>query len=173
MWLNCCVTAPFILWLDRAVARIVAAMSWLALPLIVLLFLQWPLREIFRGYSREANDLGQLFFALYVAVSVTAATRAGTHLAADMVAQRYSTRTRQRLRQIGAAAGLLPWALFIIFAGRSTILSSVRLLESFPDTFNPGYFIIKMALWLMALMVLAQSLVDMFRPFAADNKSKS
>lgn len=166
-------TTSIALWLDRIVDRIVAAMGWLALPLIVLLFLQWPLREIFRGYSREANDLGQLFFALYVAVSVTAATRAGTHLAADMVAQRYSARTRHRLKRIGAAFGLLPWALFIIYAGRSTILSSVRLLESFPDTFNPGYFIIKMALWLMALMVLAQSLVDIFRPFAAVSKSES
>jgi TRAP-type mannitol/chloroaromatic compound transport system permease small subunit len=165
------VTTSIALWLDRIVGRIVAAAAWLALPLIVLLFLQWPLREIVRGYAREANDLGQLFFALYVAVSVTAATRAGTHLAADMVAQRYSARTRHRLKRIGAAFGLLPWALFIVFAGRSTILSSVSLLESFPDTFNPGYFIIKLALWLMALTVLAQSLVDLFRPFTADSKS--
>ncbi len=166
-------TTSIALWLDRIVDRIIAAFGWLALPLIVLLFLQWPLREIFRGYSREANDLGQLFFALYVAVSVTAATRAGTHLAADMVAQRYGARTRHRLKRIGAAIGLLPWALFIIFAGRSTVVSSVSLLESFPDTFNPGYFIIKMALWLMAFMVLAQSLVDLFRPFTADSRSES
>ena len=76
--------------LDRLIGRVIAAAQWLALPLVLLLFLQWPLRDIVRAYSREANDLGQIIFALFVAVSVTAATRAGTHLAADTLAQRYS-----------------------------------------------------------------------------------
>src|SRR5664279_5210737 len=113
----------FLHGLDRLVGTVVAAAKWLALPLITLLFLQWPLRDLFRGYSREANDLGQVVFALFVAVSITAATRAGTHLAADLLAQRYSQRTRQRLRQIGAAVGLLPWALFILMAGKSTVVN--------------------------------------------------
>src|SRR5215469_11945383 len=105
---------PLLRGLDRLIGCIVAAAKWLALPLIVLLFLQWPLRDLVHGYSREANDLGQVAFALFVAVSVTAATRARTHLAADLVARRYSPRTRQCLARIGAAAGLLPWAVFIL-----------------------------------------------------------
>ena len=44
--------------LDRRIGQIIAGAQWLALPLILLLFLQWPLRDIVRGYSREANDLG-------------------------------------------------------------------------------------------------------------------
>src|ERR1700732_5466430 len=82
----------FLAGLDRLIGYVVAAAKWLALPLVALLFLQWPLRDLFRGYSREANDLGQVVFAFFVAVSVTAATRAGTHLAADLLAQRYSAR---------------------------------------------------------------------------------
>ena len=54
--------------LDRVIGHVVAAAKWLALPLVVLLFLQWPLREVFRGFSREANDLGQVAFAFFVAV---------------------------------------------------------------------------------------------------------
>jgi TRAP-type C4-dicarboxylate transport system permease small subunit len=73
--------------LDRLIATIIAAAQWLALPLILLLFLQWPLRDIVHAYSSQANDLGQIVFALYVAVSISAATRAGTHLAADAMAQ--------------------------------------------------------------------------------------
>lgn len=157
-------TASLAIWLDRIVARIVAAAGWLSLPLIVLLFLQWPLRDIVHGYAREANDLGQIFFALYVAVSVTAATRAGTHLAADTLAQRYSATTRCRLKRIGALFGLLPWALFILFASRSPVISSLQSLESFPDTYNPGYFLIKAALWLMALVVIAQVVIDILDP---------
>jgi TRAP-type mannitol/chloroaromatic compound transport system permease small subunit len=152
--------------LDRLIGCLVAAAKWLALPLITLLFLQWPLRDLFRGFSREANDLGQVMFALFVAVSITAASRAGTHLAADLLAQRYSARTRRRLHQIGAGVGLLPWALFILVAGKSAVVPSVQQLESFQDTGNPGYFLIKIALWIMAIAILGQSLVDIFHPRA-------
>src|SRR5664279_4913597 len=114
----------FLRWLDCTIGYVLAAVKWLVLPLIALLFLQWPLRDLFRGYSREANDLGQIFFALFVAVSVTAATRAGTHLAADVLASKYPPRTRRRLNQFGAAAGLLPWALFILIAGKSSVVPS-------------------------------------------------
>jgi TRAP-type mannitol/chloroaromatic compound transport system permease small subunit len=155
--------------LDRLIGQIVAAAKWLALPLIVLLFLQWPLRELLGSYSREANDLGQVAFALFVAVSVTAATRAGTHLAADLLAQRYPARTRRRVDQAGSAIGLLPWALFVLIAGKTTVLSSLRDLESFQDSGNPGYFLVKVALWVMAALILGQSLVDIFRPLAADD----
>jgi len=154
--------------LDRLVAGVINGAQWLALPLILLLFLQWPLRDFFRSYSREANDFGQILFALFVAVSVTAATRAGTHLAADAVAQRYSPRARQYIRKIGALAGLVPWALLILITSKSLVVYSLQLRETFPDTANPGYFIIKLALWLMALLILAQALIDVLRPIPKD-----
>ena len=150
--------------LDRLIAGVIASASWLSLPLVVLLFLQWPLRDLVRAYSREANDLGQIVFALYVAVSVTAATRAGTHLAADTLAQRYSVRTRHWLRKLGLLVSLVPWALFLLVASKAIIVSSVMLLEAFPDTFNPGYYLIKLALWLMAALILAQAAIDLARP---------
>jgi hypothetical protein len=42
-------------------------------------------------------------------------------------------------------------------------------LESFQDTNNPGYFIIKAALWLMAVVIIAQAAVDIFRPKPTDD----
>jgi TRAP-type mannitol/chloroaromatic compound transport system permease small subunit len=155
--------------LDRLIGYLVAAAQWLALPLILLLFLQWPLRDVVRHYSREANDLGQIIFALFVAVSVTAATRAGTHLAADTLAQRYSARARRWLKRIGTAVSVLPWAIFVVFAGTSFVVPSVLGLEAFADTDNPGYFIIKAALWVMAILIIAQAIVDMLRPSPADD----
>jgi len=160
----------FLRGLDRLIGRVVDVTKWLALPLIVLLFLQWPLREFFGAFSREANDLGQVAFAFFVGVSVTAATRARTHLAADLLARRYSPRTRRRLIQLGNAVGLLPWALFVLIAGKTTVVSSLHDLESFQDSGNPGYFLIKLALWVMALLILGQSLVDIFRPLAAGER---
>ena len=155
--------------LDRCVERTIASVRWLALPLVLLLFLQWPLRDLVHGYSREANDLGQVVFAIFVAVSVTAATRAGTHLAADALAQRYSPRLRQRIRQAGALVGLVPWALFILWSSRAAVWSSLSLFERFPDTANPGYFLIKLALWLMAALILIQAVVDVARPMPEDD----
>jgi TRAP-type mannitol/chloroaromatic compound transport system permease small subunit len=159
----------FLRGLDRLIGQVIAATKWLALPLILLLFLQWPLRDLFHGFSREANDLGQVAFALFVAASVTAATRARTHLAADLLAQRYSAATRRRLNKLGSAIGLLPWALFVLIAGRTTVAFGLRDLEAFQDSGNPGYFLVKLALWFMALLLIGQSLVDIFRTPAADD----
>lgn len=150
--------------LDRLVAAILSGGRWLLLPVVLLLFLQWPLRDIFRAYSREANDLGQWLFALYVAMAFTAATRAHTHLAADALARHYSERTRLMLGRLGALLALLPWSLYVIIGGASLVISSVKALEAFADTYNPGYFIIKLALWVLAGLVLMQAIIDIARP---------
>jgi TRAP-type mannitol/chloroaromatic compound transport system permease small subunit len=155
--------------LDRLLGALMGAMQWLALPLVLLLFLQWPLRDLVRCCSREANDLGQVVFALFVAASITAATRAGTHLAADALAQRYSARTRHILRKAGALVGLVPWALFVLIASKPAVLSSLSEFEAFPDTANPGYFLIKLAVWIMALMVFAQASIEIARPMPRDS----
>ena len=102
-------------------------------------------------------------------MSVSAATRAGAHLAADALAQHYTARTRAWLKRLGAGLGLLPWALFVLIASYAFVVPSLIELEAFPETDNPGYFFIKSALWLMALTVTAQSVVDIFRPLPRDD----
>jgi TRAP-type mannitol/chloroaromatic compound transport system permease small subunit len=151
-------------FLDRLVALVLDGAKWLALPVVCLLFLQWPLRAVFGLYSREANDLGQWLFALYVAASIAAATRARTHLAADTVARHYSAAAREWLTRAGAVFGLMPWSIIVLFTGFSIVRDSTLLLERFPDTGNPGYFIIKLALLLMALLVLIEGVLELMAP---------
>ncbi len=150
--------------LDRAVERILAAARWLALPIVLALFLQWPLRDLVGAYSREINDLGQVLFALYIAAAVTAATRARTHLAADTLSQHYSDAWRRRLARLGVLAGLLPWSLIVLVTSSRTVASSIGVLERFSETSNPGYFIIKVALWLLGLLMLIQGIIELARP---------
>ncbi len=150
--------------LDQLLRALISAGQWLVLPVLVLLFAQWPLRDGLHAYSREANDLGQIFFALYVAIALTAATRAGTHLAADALARSYPPRVRILIVRLGALFGLLPWALFMLITGRKIVLWSVEQLELFSDTSNPGYFLIKIAMALLALLVIAQAILDIARP---------
>ena len=102
---------------DRAVGATVSLGRWLALPVVLLLFLQWPLRDAVRAWSREANDLGQCFFALLVAIAVTAATRARAHLAAEAFAARYPAAARGAIERLAGALVLIPWVLFVLAAG--------------------------------------------------------
>src|SRR6516162_5658575 len=122
--------------LEHFVEIVLAGAKWLALPVVTLLFLQWPLRSIVGLYSREANDLGQWLFALYVAAAVTAATRAGTHLAVDTLAKRYPAWVRRLLARLGDVLALGPWAVFVIAAATPTIVASIGHWERFPDTGN-------------------------------------
>ena len=147
--------------LDRVLTRTLGVLKWLVLPVSLLLFLQWPLRDWLQAYSREANDLGQWLFAIYVAASVTAATRAGMHLAADAFARRYTERTRTILAHIANLLALLPWALFVALSARPMILTSLGYWERFPDTGNPGYFLIKLSLWLLAGLILIAIALDL------------
>ena len=154
-------------FLEQFVETVLAAAKWLALPVVTLLSLQWPLRTIVGLYSREANDLGQWLFALYVAASITAATRAKAHLAADTVSRNYSDATRQWLARAGALFGLIPWSIIVLVANWTIVRDSTLLLEHFPDTGNPGYFIIKLALLLLALLILIEGVIGLFRPRSA------
>lgn len=153
---------------DRLIALVVAVGMVLVLPVSLLLFLQWPLRDLLQAYSREANDIAQLLFALYVSIAITYASRRRTHLAADALAHRYSPTTRTRLARAGALLILVPWSAFMLYASWPIVAQSVRQLEEFPETFNPGYFIVKGALFTLVVLVLLQALLDACRTSMAE-----
>src|SRR5258705_11330091 len=108
--------------LDRGLDAITHAVALLALPVSLLLFLQWPLRELVQAYSREANDAAQCLFALYVSVAIFCATRRGAHLATDAIAHRHSAATRPRRSRIAQLAILAPGALFVLWAAWPIVL---------------------------------------------------
>jgi hypothetical protein len=45
--------------MHKTLTRLAALTRWLSIPLVLLLFMQWPLREWLHAYSREANDIAQ------------------------------------------------------------------------------------------------------------------
>lgn len=157
--------------IDRAIGTVIGVLKWAALVVALLLFAQWPLREWLQAYSREANDLGQWLFALLVAASVTAATRADRHIAADALARGYSPRVRRGLAVAGILLGLLPWAVFVGWMGWPTVMRSVAVLERFQDTGNPGYFIVKLALLLLVALMILQAIVTLLKPASAATKA--
>jgi len=156
--------------IERGLGIVYRAAGVLVLPLAFLLFLQWPLREWIGAWSREANDLAQVLFALYVSVAVSAATRAHAHLAADTLARHYPARVRWRLARIASLVILMPWGAFLLVAMGSPALLSLMQLERFPETFNPGYFAIKLAVILLALLVVVQAIIDAWQRAPRDTQ---
>ena len=149
--------------IDRAVCGLLAAARWLVLPVALILFLQWPLRDFVKAYSREANDLGQWIFALYVSLAVTFATRERAHLAVDAIAHDYPAAVRGTISRWGGFACVAPWAAFMIWTIGPTAWRSALMLEKFSETLNPGYFLIKVAALLLAVLALAQASIDVLR----------
>jgi TRAP-type mannitol/chloroaromatic compound transport system permease small subunit len=149
--------------LELVVSIVHSAVRPLVLPLSLLLFLQWPLRDLLHLYSREANDVAQILFSLYVSIAIGAATREQSHLAVDTFARHYSPGARLWIERIGCLLVLIPWSMFLLYESWPLIKQSVSQLESFPDTYNPGYFIVKLAAWILALMVFLQATIDAFR----------
>jgi TRAP-type mannitol/chloroaromatic compound transport system permease small subunit len=132
--------------------------------------LQWPLREVIQAYSREANDLAQILFALYISLAITAATRQNGHLAADALARRFRRRTRRHLECGAALLTLIPWSAFVLWTAWSSVAASVRALESFPETYNPGYFVVRAAVALLVLAVLVQGFIDVLFRLPGDER---
>jgi len=134
----------------------------LVLPLALLLFAQWPLRELLHAWSREANDAAQVLFAVVMAAGVTWATRSGRHLVAGQAMR--SGRVRAAL----LAVCVLPWCAFLLWTMTAPVWESLRSLEKFPETLHPGYFLVKLAGWCLVAGVLVQALKDAWRPERPD-----
>jgi TRAP-type mannitol/chloroaromatic compound transport system permease small subunit len=158
--------ASLMAWLDsvdRALGKVVEAGRWLVLPVALILFLQWPLRDFVQHGSREANDAGQWIFALYVSLAMTFATRERAHLAVDAIAHDYPSAVRGAISRWGGFACVAPWAAFMIWTIGPTAWRSLAGLEKFSETLNPGYFLIKVAALLLAVLMLLQVLLDVVR----------
>jgi TRAP-type C4-dicarboxylate transport system permease small subunit len=133
--------------------RVIAAASVLVLPLALLLFAQWPLRDLVQAWSRQANDAAQILFALYAAVGITAASVSKSHLALAKRAQA-ATKFIAPWRAWALLLCVGPWALW---TAMPQMLASVAGLESFSEGLTPGYFILRIALVLLALLVLVEA----------------
>jgi len=57
-----------------------------------------------------------------------------------------------------------PTSLFALTAQTQPMLRSVMGLEAFPDTYNPGYFLVHFSAWALAALFAIQALLDVLTP---------
>lgn len=145
--------------------------AWLVLLVIALLFAQLPLREVFGGGHILANDLGQIAHAAVFMFGLSYALRWDRHVRMDVFYRRMSARRQAMVNLAGTLLFLLPWCALMVWFGWTYTVRSVAVLERFPDTWSPGYFMFKVLLilcmallGLQALALLAHSAVGIFGP---------
>jgi hypothetical protein len=141
------------------------AASALVLPLTLLLFAQWPLRDVVQAGSRQANDFAQVIFAIYMAIAVTAASIEGMHLAARHAPDEHDKPVRWRVWAVFACTA--PWAVFVLWTSAPGVWQSVLQRERFGETLDEGYFLIRVSLWLLAALVLAYGVASVIRSVRA------
>lgn len=139
--------------------KLVVWAGFLVLPLALLLFAQWPLRDWLQAYSRQANDAAQILFGLYAAVAITAATRSRSHLALDKHGHN-ALKTIASWRAWALLACVGPWAFFLLWTAAPQMLESIRAREIFSEGLTPGYFMLRIALVLLAVLVLGQAVAQ-------------
>jgi hypothetical protein len=145
--------------MHQFIQSVTRAAAWLVLPLVVMLFAQWPLREWVQAYSRQTNDAAQIVFALLAGVSITAASQSGMHLSAHHAGTPAAPWQRWALLLC-----VLPWAVFMLLSSAQPVWQALVQLEKFSETLNPGFFIIKIATTLLYALVILQALASVRSP---------
>lgn len=141
--------------------------SWLCLPLILLLFLQLPLRDIVHGGNNTDNDFGQIIFANFFMVGIAFAMRYNAHVRVDIFHQHFGARWRAIVELAGTALFTLPWLALLGWYARPIVLNSLGETEKFAETYTPGYFILKLGLFFFVALVGLQAIADLIRAVLA------
>lgn len=163
--------------IDAFTDRIGRAMAWLVLAVIVLLFVQLPLREVFGGGHILANDFGQLTHAAVFMFGLSYALRWDRHVRMDVFYRGMGERARAMVNLAGAVLFLLPWCALMTWFGWDYAVRSARALETFPDTWSPGYFLFKVflvtSMALLGLQALSIVIRNALRLFQSDQNAVS
>ena len=152
--------------LETVVDRVGRAFAWLVLAVVFLLFLQNPLREYVGRGQFLANDYGQLSHAAVFLVGVAYAWRWDRQVRVDLFYRRMTARGRALVNLLGTVVLLAPWLALVIWNSVPTVRDSVRLLERFPESGSPGYFVMKSLLLVFASLLALQALAVIARSLA-------
>jgi TRAP-type C4-dicarboxylate transport system permease small subunit len=121
---------------------------FLALPiflLVVFLWAQWPMRVFASGNPRLINDMGQIAFAYFWAMAFAIACLSQSHL---QISNNAAPTNATRRDWTGFVLSL-PWAIFLVYSAWPLLINSWHENEKFPDSYSPGFYLIKLALILL------------------------
>jgi TRAP-type mannitol/chloroaromatic compound transport system permease small subunit len=160
--------------LETGIDKVGRAVAWVVLAVVFFLFVQNPLREYLGRGQFLANDMGQLSHAAVFMTGVAYAWRWDNQVRVDLFYRRMGARARAWVNLLGTLFLLLPWLGFVAWNSVPTVIQSVRIMESFPESGSPGFFVLKallivfvVTLGLQAAAVIARSAVVLRDPSRA------
>jgi TRAP-type mannitol/chloroaromatic compound transport system permease small subunit len=160
--------------IEALVDGIGRVMAWLVLAVVFLLFVQNPLREYVGRGQFLANDMGQLSHAAVFMIGVAYAWRWDRQVRVDLFYRGMRARTKAVVNLLGTVFLLLPWLAIVTWDAVPTVIDSVNVLERFPETGSPGFFVFNSLLLafaatmgLQAAAVIARSIVVIRDPSRA------
>jgi TRAP-type mannitol/chloroaromatic compound transport system permease small subunit len=160
--------------IEAVVDRIGRVTAWLVLAVVFLLFVQNPLREYVGRGQFFANDMGQLSHAAIFMIGVAYAWRWDRQVRMDLFYRSMGPRTKAVVNLLGTVFLLLPWLGLVTWDAVPTVIDSARIVEAFPESGSPGYFLMKSLLLafaatmsLQATAVIARSIVVILDPSRA------
>ena len=121
---------------------------FLTLPvvlLVVFLWAQWPMRVFASGNPRLINDMGQIAFAYFWVMAFAIACLSQSHL---QISNNAAPTKKGRRAWTGFVLSL-PWAIFLVYSAWPLLINSWHENEKFPDSYSPGFYLIKLALILL------------------------
>jgi len=142
---------------DAIVDTIGRACAWIVLAVIGALFAQWPLRELVGAGHILANDWGQVAHAAVFSIGIAYAMRWDGHVRLDVFYQRLSVRGKALVDLAGSTLFVVPWASIVLWYSVTTTVRSVAALEQFPETWSPGYWMLKVLLLVFTSLLLLQT----------------
>jgi len=152
--------------LEAIVDMVGRAVAWLVLAVVFLLFLQNPLREFIGRGQFLANDMGQLSHATVFMLGVAYAWRCDRQVRVDLVYGRLSARAKATVNLLGTLFLLLPWVALVAWDAVPSAWQSWQLLEHFPESGSPGFFVMKTVVAAFALLLAMQALAVVLRSLA-------
>ena len=157
--------------IEVLIDRIGRAMAWLVLAVVFLLFVQNPLREFVGRGQFFANDMGQLAHAAVFMIGVAYAWRWDRQVRVDLFYRSMAPRWKAIVDLLGTCFLLLPWLVIVTWDAVPTALQSLQIVERFPESGSPGYFLLKsllvvfaVTMTLQAVAVIARSIVVLRDP---------
>jgi TRAP-type mannitol/chloroaromatic compound transport system permease small subunit len=149
--------------IEAVIDRISRAMAWLVLAVVFLLFVQNPLREYVGRGQFFANDMGQLSHAAVFMIGVAYAWRGDRQVRMDLFYRNMGSRTKAVVNLLGTVFLLLPWLVIVTWNAVPTVIESAQLLEQFPESGSPGFFVFKSLLLAFAAMMSLQAVAVIAR----------
>jgi TRAP-type mannitol/chloroaromatic compound transport system permease small subunit len=149
-------------WVD-AFARNAA---WLVLAVVFFLFIQNPLREYVGQGQFVANDMGQLSHAAVFMIGVAYAWRWDRHVRVDLFYRGMGVKARALVNLLGTAFLLLPWLALVAWSEGPTAWQSLKLMEHFPETGSPGFYMMNVVVLVFVALVGLQAIAVMARSAA-------